>query len=128
MEVVMAYREPAPGVRCYRHEAAPAAAVCRRCEKAICGICLVYEATVPHCPSCAKSIRRTRMIGRAAVLVLLLAAVSGAAVFLITRKPPFDYGKLAPQIRELRGKLEGEPCHRGNALALSQRLLEAGDG
>jgi tetratricopeptide (TPR) repeat protein len=60
-------------------------------------------------------------------MVLLLAAVGGAAVFLITRKPPFDYGKLAPEIRELRAKLSGEPCHHGNALALSQRLLEAGD-
>jgi len=74
----MPYRgQPEPGARCFRHDAAPAVASCRRCLKAVCDVCLVYDGTLPHCPACARASRRMRTIGRAAALVAVLAVAGG---------------------------------------------------
>jgi tetratricopeptide (TPR) repeat protein len=124
----MPYRgQPEPGARCFRHDAAPAVASCRKCLNAICDVCLVYDATLPHCPSCARSVRRMRAIGRAATLVSVLAVVGGGVTWLALRKGAFDHGTHAPKIRELRGKLEQASCHRQTALELAEQLLGAGD-
>jgi tetratricopeptide (TPR) repeat protein len=102
-------------------------ASCAACLKAICDICVVYRKTLPHCPSCVRRARRVQTLIGASLATLVIAGIAAGGLYLALRKPPFDYGKHATKVKELKAKLADEPCHRPNARAYADALLDAGD-
>jgi hypothetical protein len=102
-------------------------ASCSACLKAICDICVVYRKTLPHCPACVRRARRVQTLIGVGLAALVVGALASGGLYLALRTPPFDYGKHATRVRELRAKLKDEPCHRPNARSYADVLLSAGD-
>src|SRR6185312_10926247 len=122
------YRDaPLTGAACYKHAAAPMAAQCERCGRALCNPCIVYDLSSPHCIDCARTARRRRSIAAAAKIGGVLAALAGGVAFVVTRPHPFDYGADGPHIVQLHNRVERERCDRRATLDYDEALLAAGD-
>ena len=122
------YRDaPLTGAACYKHAAAPMAAQCERCGRALCDPCIVYDLSSPHCIDCARTARRRRSIAAAAKIGGVLAALAGGVAFVMTRPHPFDYGADGPHIVQLHNRVERERCDRRATLDYDEALLAAGD-
>jgi tetratricopeptide (TPR) repeat protein len=122
------YRDaPLTGQSCYKHAAAPMAAQCERCERALCDPCIVYDVSSPHCIDCARTARRRRAIGAAAKIGGALAAIAGGIVFVVTRPHPFDYGVQSATVVRLHNKITTERCDKRATLDYDEALLAAGD-
>ncbi|MDB4970356.1 MAG: hypothetical protein JWN44_6045 [Myxococcales bacterium] len=122
------YRDaPLEGPACYKHAAAPGAASCARCGRALCDPCVVYDVSMAHCIDCARRQRRRRALGAAAKIGAVLALVVGAAVGVATRPRPFDYGADTARITQLHNKVMTERCDKRASLELEEALNQAGD-
>jgi hypothetical protein len=122
------YRDaPLTGAACYKHGAAPMAATCQRCGRALCDPCIVYDLSSAHCFDCARAARRRRSLFAAAKIAAVLAVVAGGIVFVATRPSRFDYGADGPHIVQLRNKVAGQRCDKHATLEYDEALLAAGD-
>lgn len=83
---------------------------------------------------CATCLPKVRARHRARVGVTLGLAVIGVLalgivgiVFVVTWRPPFDYGKYAPQVEAARARLASSPCDHSAAIELAETMMHAGD-
>jgi tetratricopeptide (TPR) repeat protein len=122
------YRDaPLSGPACYKHAAAPAAAHCEHCTRALCEPCIVYDVSRHACIDCARRARRRRTVGAVAKIGGALAALAGGVTFMLTRPQPFDYGADAPKIAQLHNKVAAERCDKRATLEYEDALVAAGD-
>lgn len=122
------YRDaPLTGQPCYKHAAAPMAAQCERCTRALCDPCIVYDVSSAHCIDCARRARRRRAIGAAAKIGGALGLLAGGIVFIATRPHPFDYGVDGARIVRLHNKVDAERCDQRATLEYDEALIAAGN-
>jgi Flp pilus assembly protein TadD len=122
------YRDaPLTGASCYKHAAAPMAAQCERCDRALCDPCIVYDLSAPHCIDCARKARKRRSLTAAAKIGGVLALVAGGAAFVATRPSPLERGLGGPHIVQLHNRVTTERCDKQATLAYDEALMAAGD-
>lgn len=122
------YRDaPLPGAPCYKHESAPMAAQCERCERALCDPCVVYWISSPHCIDCARRARRRRSVAAAAKIAAVLAVVAGGVVFVAMRPRTVDYTSHGVLVVQLHNKVSANRCDKRATLELEEALMSAGD-
>jgi aspartyl protease family protein len=111
---------------CAYHPANQAATTCLDCLKPVCTACYRYEGGRDLCPACIAKVLRARRV-RKTILAIVLAGVFGGAAWLVaTMESPFRYGPRSSEVRELRRRLERQPCDAGAAVQLGDLLIEAG--
>jgi hypothetical protein len=120
--VSTSYRSrPEDGPRCRFHPLAVASEVCGCCKAEICDVCATFVSSQVACPSCERVLGRRRKLGRAALLVGLVALL-GAAGVALSQIPRSDDGPPAAVFDD-EAELRSRGCDEGLIIRIVDVML-----